>query len=85
MADTDDPTVQKIKGAFNQLVDDCQTQVFLAISVDKDFMVNFASYGVDDADAINLLEHMIAYFKGNDQDELKEKDNDNGTKNRTIH
>lgn len=76
---SEDKIVGKIKDAFNKLCDDSQPQIFLAIAIDKDFMVNYASFGVDDKDAINILEHMIEYFKQDGEDA------DDGEENRTVH
>lgn len=69
--------VAKIKTAFNMLCDEHQPQIFLAVTVDKDMMVSYASYGVENQDAIELLKHMIEYFKEGDATDEQE--------DRTIH
>lgn len=76
---SEDPIVGKIKNAFNILCDESQPRIFLAVTIDKDFMVNYASFGVDDKDAVNILEHMIEYFKQDGEDTTDEQED------RTIH
>ena len=43
-----DSNVDRIKHAFNILCDENEPQIFLAITIDKDFMVNYASFGIND-------------------------------------
>jgi hypothetical protein len=71
---------EKIRTAFDMLCDEHNPELFLAITIDKDNIVNYASYGINDAEAISVLEHMIEYFKSNGED-----DQDIGQENRTVH
>lgn len=71
---------EKIKNAFGMLCDEHSPELFLAITIDKDNKVNYASYGINDAEAISILEHMIEFFKNNGED-----DQDIGQENRTVH
>ena len=71
---------EKIKTAFNMLCEEHNPQLFLAITIDKDNAVNYASYGINDEEAIAILEHMITYFKDNGED-----DQYIDQENRTVH
>lgn len=71
---------EKIKTAFNMLCEEHNPQLFLAITIDKDNAVNYASYGINDDEAIAILEHMITYFKDNGED-----DQYIDQENRTVH
>lgn len=74
-----DSNIDRIKHAFNILCDENEPQIFLAITIDKDFMVNYASFGINDKDAVNILEHMIEYFKQDGDNDTDEQED------RTIH
>ena len=78
---TQDELVKKMQLAFEELCKDNTPKAFVAITVDKDMMVNYASYGVETAGTIDLLEHMIEYIKSNQESE----DDFGRDENTTIH
>lgn len=67
---------EAMKTAFADLCEENPPRAMLAITVGEDMMVNFASYGVEPASSIELLEHMLEYIKskGNEDDYGREED-----------
>ena len=78
---TQDELVKKMQQAFEDLCREGPPKAFVANTVDKDMMVNYASYGVETNGTIDLLEHMIEYIKSNQESE----DNFGRDENTTIH
>lgn len=67
---------EKMKKAFADLCEENPPRAFIAITIGEDMMVNFASYGVENAGTIDLLEHMLEYIKSKEsEDEYGREDN----------
>lgn len=66
---TESEIVEQMQSAFKQLCDINPPRAFLAITIGKDMMVNFASYGVETAGTIELLESMLEYIKQKEESE----------------
>jgi len=77
---TKDKPTEIMKQAFSDLCDKNTPQVFIAVTVDKDMMVNFASYGVDQEGTVDLLNHMLDYIKEHESEDEFGKDD-----NTTLH
>lgn len=71
----------EMQRAFKQLCDENSPVAFVAITVGKDRMVNFASYGVDTVSTLDLLEHMQEFIKQKEQKE----DEHGKTNSTTLH
>ncbi len=71
----------EMQRAFKQLCDDNSPQAFVAITVGKDLMVSFASYGVDTNGTLELLAHMQEFIKQKEQKE----DEHGKTDDTTLH
>ena len=66
---------EAMKEAFADLCEENPPRAFLAITVGEDMMVNFASYGVENAGTIELLEHMLEYIRSKEsEDEFGRED-----------
>jgi len=71
---------QQIEAVFKSLCDENLPKAFVAITIGEDLMVNFATMGLSDSGAIELLQHMLDYIK------QKESDNEFGREDTTkIH
>ena len=74
---TDQNTLnEKIQEAFGDLCKENPPRAFLAITVGEDMMVNFASYGVENAGTVELLEHMLEYIKSKESEDDYGRDED---------
>lgn len=60
---------EQIQSAFKTLCDENPPRAFIAITVGEDMMVNFASFGVETAGTLELLEHMLDYIKQKEENE----------------
>lgn len=67
---------EKIAQAFRDLCDENPPRAFLAITVGEDMMVNFASYGLETAGTIELLEHMLEYIRSKESEDDYGRDED---------
>ena len=67
---------EKIAQAFRDLCEENPPRAFLAITVGDDMMVNFASYGVDNAGTVELLAHMLEYIKSKESEDDYGRDQD---------
>jgi hypothetical protein len=66
---------EAMKTAFADLCEENPPRAFVAITVGEDMMVNFASYGVENAGTIELLEHMLEYIRSKEsEDEFGKQD-----------
>lgn len=75
-----DNNQQQIQAAFAALCKENPPRAFVAVTVGEDLMVNFATMGLSDSGAIELLQHMLDYIK------QKESDNEFGREDTTkIH
>jgi hypothetical protein len=75
-----DNNQQQIQAAFAALCKENPPRAFVAVTVGEDLMVNFATMGLSDGGAIELLQHMLDYIK------QKESDNEFGREDTTkIH
>ena len=67
---------EKMSQAFADLCEENPPRAFLAITVGEDMMVNFASYGLENAGSIELLEHMLEYIKSKESEDDYGRDED---------
>ena len=67
---------EKMSQAFADLCEENPPRAFLAITVGEDMMVNFASYGLENAGSIELLEHMLEYIKSKESEDDYDRDED---------
>lgn len=66
---------EKMVQAFVDLCEENPPKAFLAITIGEDMMVNFASFGVDNAGTVELLAHMLEYIKSKEsEDEFGKQD-----------
>jgi hypothetical protein len=74
--DTPTPHQEKMQYAFRQLLSENNPRAFFALTIGEDFMVNFASYGVDNDGILELLQYMIEYIKKEKAEDQYGRDED---------
>jgi len=78
MTEEQNKLTEKMQQAFNDLCKENPPQAFVAVTVGEDMMVNFVTYGVDNAGTLDLLSHMIDHIK------QKESEDDYGREEGTT-
>jgi hypothetical protein len=83
MVNNDDEMIELMKETFVELCKKNPPEAFIAFTVGKDMMVNFASYGLDQTSTVDLLKHMLVYIQ--EKPENEEEIDFGKDDNTTIH
>jgi|SaaInl5LU_22_DNA_1037371.scaffolds.fasta_scaffold120773_2 hypothetical protein len=83
MVDNDDEMIEIMTETFVKLCKSNPPEAFIAFTVGKDMMVNFASYGLDQTSTVDLLKHMLEYIE--EKNPIEEEIDFGKDDNTTIH